>query len=256
MTAKSIIVKTYRTQDHNQSEASAPQEVFRRTEVKYLLTPAQKAALLDKLGSHLVPDRYFKGTNCSVYFDTDDHYLAIHSMEKPMYKEKIRVRSYNAPKSLNDTVFLEIKKKFHGVGNKRRVAVTLRDFYHYIDTGHLETENPQIKAELDYCFSLYDLKPMLYLAYDRLSYCGADDPDFRVTFDHNVRYRTRNLRLENGSQGEPYFKNGEIIMEVKAHDSFPLWFVKALSDLKIYPASFSKYGKVSYIILKKENQYV
>lgn len=233
------------------------QEVFRRTETKYLLSREKYKALLQRIIPYLERDKYFRGTNCSIYFDSDDKYLAIHSLEKPLYKEKVRIRSYNVPKSLNDPIFIEIKKKYKGIGYKRRVGVTLGGFYEYLRTGELETKNPQIKAELDYCFNLYDLKPALYLAYDRLSYCAKDDASFRLTFDHNVRHRQHDLRLERGDRGELYFENGEIVMEVKVTNAYPLWFTKALANLEIYPASFSKYGRVwQKIEQRKEQQYV
>ena len=220
------------------------QSVFRRIETKYILTPAEFKSLLALVAPYIQKDRYFKATNCSVYYDTDGRYLAIHSLEKPLYKEKIRVRSYNVPKSLDDPIFIEIKKKYAGVGHKRRIVTTLRDFYHYEKTGELQTENPQIKAELDHCFKFYHLKPALYVAYDRLSFCSKDDEHFRLTFDQNVRSRETDLKLECGDKGQNYFEHGEIVMEVKALDAYPIWFTRALSNLKIYPASFSKYGRI------------
>lgn len=219
-------------------------EVFRRVEIKYILEPGEFKKLLAMIAPFIKEDRYFKATNCSIYYDTDERYLAIHSMEAPLYKEKVRVRSYNVPESLDDAVFIEIKKKYNGVGSKRRITTTLKDFYHYEKTGELKTENPQIKAELDHCFRFYNLKPALYIAYDRLSFCGKDKEDFRITFDQNIRSREHNLKLEEGDFGEKYFKNGEVVMEVKALDAYPLWFTKALSGLRIYPASFSKYGRI------------
>lgn len=228
-------------------------EVFRRVETKYLLKPEEFKKLLDVVAPYIEKDRYFKATNCSVYYDTNERYLAIHSMEKPIYKEKVRIRSYNVPKSLDDSIFIEIKKKFDGVGSKRRIVTTLRDFYYYEKTGELKTDNAQIKAELDHCFSFYHLKPALYVAYDRLSFCGKNNQDFRLTFDHNVRSREIDLKLEYGDKGENYFENGEIVMEVKALESYPLWFTKALSSLKIYPASFSKYGRIYEKCLERNN---
>ena len=220
------------------------QEVFRRVETKYILTPTEFKNLLEAIAPFVEKDRYFKATNCSVYYDTDERYLAIHSMEKPLYKEKIRVRSYNVPRSLADPVFIEIKKKYNGIGSKRRITTTLEDFYRYEQTGELKTENPQIKAELDHSFRFYHLKPALYVAYDRLSFCGKNEGDFRLTFDRNVRSREDNLKLEYGDRGEKYFDQDEVVMEVKVLDGYPLWFARALSNLKIYPASFSKYGRI------------
>lgn len=232
------------------------QTVFRRTETKYLITEKQFQELMWLVEPYLTKDHYFKGTNCSIYFDDENRYLAIRSVEKPLYKEKIRLRSYGTP-TLEDTVFLEIKKKFKGIGSKRRIPVKLKDFYEYLKTGKLDDVNPEIKAELDECFKRYNLKPVMFLAYDRTSYCGKDNPMFRVTFDRNVRSRTKDLFLESGDKGTKFFKNGEIVMEVKALDAYPLWFVRALSKLKIYPASFSKYGRVTEkVIYHKENQYV
>lgn len=227
------------------------QQIFRRTEIKYLLTEKQVQELMWLIEPYLKKDQYFKGTNCSVYFDSDNRYLAIHSLEKPLYKEKVRVRSYGVPK-LSDTVFVEIKKKYKGIGGKRRIPVKLSDFYNYLETGKLETDSPVIKAELDECFKRYRLKPTMFLAYDRTSYCGKDDPTFRLTFDRNVRSRNTDLRLEKGDRGQKFFTDDKVVMEVKALNRYPLFFVRALSKLKIYPASFSKYGRVTEKVIYKQ----
>lgn len=220
------------------------QQIFRRKEIKYLLSEEQVKSLMWLIEPYLKKDKYFKGTNCSIYFDSDSRYLAIHSLEKPLYKEKVRVRSYGVPKP-DDIVFLEIKKKYKGIGSKRRIPVKLSDFYNYLETGRLDSSSEIIKAELDTCFKRYNLKPTMFLAYDRTSYCGKDDPTFRVTFDRNVRSRNEDLQLEKGDFGKKFFKDGKVVMEVKALDRYPFYFTRALSKLKIYPASFSKYGRVT-----------
>lgn len=232
------------------------QQIFRRTEIKYILKKEQVESLLWLIEPYLKKDKYFKSTNCSIYFDSKNRYLAIHSLEKPLYKEKVRIRSYGVPK-LNDIVFMEIKKKYKGIGSKRRIPIKLSDFYNYLETGRLDSNSEVIKTELDNCFKRYDLKPIMFLAYDRTSFCDKDNPTFRLTFDRNVRSRNNNLRLENGDYGKKFFKGGEIVMEVKALDCFPFYFVHALSKLKIYPSSFSKYGRVTEKdIYRKEYRYV
>ena len=232
------------------------QQIFRRTEIKYILKEEQVESLLWLVEPYLKKDKYFKSTNCSIYFDTKNRYLAIHSLEKPLYKEKIRIRSYGVPE-LNDIVFIEIKKKYKGIGNKRRIPIKLSDFYNYLEMGRLDSNSEVIKTEIDNCFKRYDLKPTMFLAYDRTSFCDKDNPTFRLTFDRNVRSRNDDLRLENGDYGKKFFKNGEVVMEVKALNSFPFYFVHALSKLKIYPSSFSKYGRVTEKdIYRKEKQYV
>ena len=240
------------------------QRVFRRKETKYLLTPETYKQLLWLVEPYLAKDQYFKNTNCNLYFDDEHNSIAVQTLEKPLYKEKIRLRSYGVP-TMDDTVFLEIKKKYNGIGGKRRVPIKLKDFYSWLNspkTALLSSENPQISAELKYLFDSYNLRPTLYLAYDRTSYVDRNDPHFRVTFDRDVRSRTSDLNLESGDQGESFFSDGEIIMEAKAENAYPLWFVRALSKLKIYPTSFSKYGRTmkrldeSHKIIYERNIYV
>lgn len=241
-----------------------------------MLSPGKYEDLLDLIKPNIEKDRYFASTNCSIYFDTDNKDLVIHSMEKPLYKEKLRLRSYNVP-TLDDIVYIEIKRKFDGVGSKRRIAVKLKSFYNYLDTGKLNSANPQIKSEIDYLINYYELKPRLFLAYDRHSYCEKS-PDvtgvnqsrqkptdfssiaqssFRLTFDHNIRSRETDLRLEHGDYGERYFEQDQIMMETKTLEAYPLWFSQALAKLKIYPVSFSKYCKVyQKMMYHKECCYV
>lgn len=230
------------------------QQIFRRKETKYLLTESQVQELLRLIEPHIKKEKYFKGTNCSIYFDNDNRYLAIHSLEKPLYKEKVRIRSYGIPK-MSNTVFLEIKKKYNGIGNKRRIPVKLSDFYQYMESGKLESATPEIKKELDVCIKRYGLKPALFLAYDRTSYCDKNNSAFRLTFDRNVRSREHDLLLEHGDYGEKFFNDNTVVMEVKALNAYPFYFVHALSKLQIFPASFSKYGRVTEKILTAKNQY-
>lgn len=219
------------------------QEVFERKETKYVISRQQYEELLKRLGDNIEPDVYPTNTNCSVYYDTAEFQLVSRSIEKPLFKQKLRVRSYNVP-TLEDGIYVELKKKYKGVGNKRRVAVKLKDYYDYLRTGELETDNPIIKAEIDYCFEYYKLQPALYIAYDRKSYCATKNPGFRLTFDFDIRSRVDDLRLEAGDHGKLFFDNGEVVMEAKNLGAFPVWFVEALSKMKIYPTSFSKYGYV------------
>ena len=230
--------------------------VFRRVEKKYLITEEQYRQLIEMSKEYLEVDTFEYSTICNIYFDTDDYLLVNRSIEKPIYKEKIRLRSYGIPKK-NNKVFLEIKKKYKGIVGKRRISVPLREIYKYLDKGIYPNCDKQIMDEIDYCFKLYNLKPKVFLAYDRHSYKGIENPDFRLTFDKNIRSRTCDLYLEDGDSGNLLLEGGEYIMEVKTLGSFPLWFSHILSALKIYPISFSKYGNVyKKQIFKKEEFYV
>lgn len=218
-------------------------EVFRRKETKYILSKDLYEDLLNKLKPYIKEDKYFISHIYNIYYDTPNDYLIIRSIEGPKYKEKVRLRCYSIP-SLDDIVFLEIKKKYNGIVGKRRIELKLKDFYHYIETGELNNSNEQIKKEIDYCFKQYKLEPRRFLCYDRYAYVSKDNNTFRVTFDYNIRSRKDDLRLDLGDKGDYLFDDDKYVMEVKALDSYPIWFTKILSELKIYPMSFSKYGTI------------
>ena len=216
--------------------------IFERVETKYVLTKEEYELLMKKIHKHLNQDEYFKTTICNIYFDTDNYDLINKSIDKPIYKEKVRLRSYNVP-NLSDYVFFEIKSKFKGTVYKRRVKIKLSDYYNYL-INHQYDENNQIMKEIDYLITRYNLKPKLMLSYDRTSYYDKDNKNFRITFDQNIRSRDDELNLEYGDAGKLYFDKPMYIMELKSLGSLPIWFTKVLSNLKIYPKSFSKYGNI------------
>lgn len=218
------------------------QEVFKRIEKKYIVDEPTYEKLIKKLDGHFVKDRYYKSTICNIYYDTPSHQLVRNSIEKPVYKEKLRVRSYGVPND-EDMVFVELKKKYKGVVYKRRIEMTLaqtRDFFAGKDVPH---DNPQIENELKYFLKFYEgIAPAMYLSYDRLAYCGAEDPSLRLTFDTHILYREEQKELDNGIWGKELLPAGMRVMEIKIPNAMPLWLSPILDELEIYPASFSKYG--------------
>lgn len=223
---------------------------FRRIEKKYVLTEEQYNQLIKKIEPYFVMDIHGISTISNIYFDTINNDLIIKSIEKPIYKEKVRLRSYGLP-TLDSNVYLEIKKKYKKIVSKRRVCMKLREFYEYLNNNKLPFNN-QIMKEIDYCFKYYKLIPKMFIAYDRIAYYQKDNDDFRLTFDFNIRSRNKNLKLEKNVLNKELFDYKYYVMEVKTLGSVPLWFSDILSSLKIYPRSFSKYGEV----FKKESKYV
>ena len=219
------------------------QTVFNRVEKKYILSKLQAEILAKKISEHIKSGEYPYTKICNIYFDTDNNELIRKSIEKPIYKEKIRLRSYGIP-SKEDEVFLEIKKKFEGVVTKRRIGLKLEDVYNFLESGKRPINNNQIFNELEYCFKKYNLKPNMYISYERYSYTSKEDENFRITFDTNIKSRDYDLKLDKGDYGLDVLGENVYLMEIKALGSMPVWFTNALSELKIYPMSFSKYGKV------------
>ena len=214
---------------------------FERRELKYRITDAQRAALEAAFGARMVPDEHGESTICNIYYDTADYRLIRASLEKPAYKEKLRLRSYGVTEPGGE-VFLELKKKYRGVVYKRRAPMTLAEAERYLKTGLLTVPKTQIMREIDYFYRFYQPRAKLYLAYDRLALHGVQEQALRITFDDNIRSRTDALTLGAGDHGQPLLKAGFCLMEVKTAGAMPLWLARLLSELSAFPISFSKYG--------------
>ena len=241
------------------------QAVFKRYEIKYMVTAEQKARILEAMEPYMEMDRFGRSTVRNIYFDTYDFVLARHSIAKPDFKEKLRVRCY-AEADADSTVFVELKRKFDGVVYKRRVGLREADAMRWMAgsndpavTSSLAAGSPQVTNEIEYFRGLYSgLKPVLYLSYDREAYRMKDGThaadggaEFRVTFDCNIRCRETGLTLRSEAYGTEMLEEGMFLMELKCPGAIPLWMTEVLSKEHLYKTSFSKYG-TAYCRFMKE----
>lgn len=217
------------------------QEVFERTEKKYLLSPAQYRALQKALAGKMQGDAYGLYTVSNLYYDTEDFALIRASIEKPVFKEKLRLRCYGTPQH-DSPAFAEIKRKFKGVVHKRRATLPYAICAAYLGQGIRPHRKNQIIREIDWFLRTYDVEPKVALCYDRTAYLCPEDPTLRLTFDENIRFREKKLNLQLGSWGEPLLDDDSILLEVKSVHALPLWLTQLLASLCIFPISFSKYG--------------
>ena len=230
----------------------AEQMIFKRYEVKYMLTKEQFETVVKKMSDHMVPDEWGNSTILSLYFDTPDYLLARRSAEHPEYKEKLRLRSYGVAKG-DTKVFIELKKKYDGVVYKRRIGMKETEAMDYLLRDR-KVLNNQIEAEIDHTKERYKgIKPRGLLSYEREAFYAKDDHEFRVTFDRNILWREDNVNLTSGVYGESLLKDGQVLMEVKAGGAIPLWFVNILSEEKLYKTSFSKYGTAYKTIFQRSH---
>lgn len=221
--------------------ANGTQYSFQRIEKKYFISPAQAETMLGEMRQHMTADRYGEYAIGNIYCDTDNFRLIRASLEKPAYKEKLRIRCYGVPKA-GDKVFVELKKKCGGVVYKRRVTAPLPQAERFLRTETAPAEWGQIGQELQWFQRFYDTMPRMYIGYDRTAWAGTEDPELRITFDRNIRWRCDRLTLDAGDDGKRLLPEDQILMEVKIPGACPLWLCRALSAQYIYPASFSKYG--------------
>lgn len=216
--------------------------VFKRKEIKFLLDSRQRSALETAMTGHMNADEYGESTICSLYYDTPDRRLIRRSLEKPCYKEKLRLRSYGTARP-DSTVYVELKKKYDGVVYKRRVPMTEAQATAFLAGRAPLPRDCQIGREIQWTLDYYgDLEPAMVLCYDRVAYFCPEDGNLRITLDRNIRWRDSNLTLTAPPRGEPLLAPGQSLLEIKAADAMPLWLTEALSKNRIRPASFSKYG--------------
>ena len=217
------------------------QRCFQRYEKKYLLNPEQYQKIRAGLAPYMEADEHGRYTICNLYYDTPDFQLIRASLDKPVYKEKLRMRSYGVPAD-GDSVFVELKKKYKGVVYKRRTVLEAGEALDYLAGRCSPRAKDQICREIDWFLGRYHPVPQVFIAYDREALAGLEDRVLRVTFDIDLRWRDTALDLRSGDGGERITSRDQILMEIKIPGSAPVWLSRLLSKNSLFPTSFSKYG--------------
>ena len=213
-------------------------EIFQRFEKKYLLDREQYRKIIELIEGHMIPDKFFRTRVNSIYYDTDDDRLIRRSIEKPEYKEKLRIRAYGDVKP-DDMIYVELKKKYDGIVYKRRTKARYQDLLE--DIYGCSFEDRQIGEEIRYALKYYErLKPAWFISCMRTSYVDKDDRRLRITFDDDMVYRNTCLSLKNTPEDRTI--TDKIVMELKVPGPMPLWLTEILDEVKAYPRGFSKVG--------------
>lgn len=229
------------------------QTVFKRYELKYMLTLDQKQKILAAISPYMKLDKYGRTTIRNLYYDTNTYLLIRRSIERPVYKEKLRIRSYSKAEA-DSTVFVELKKKYKHVVYKRRISLPLKKAAEWLSGEKHPDKHTQIANEIDYFLELYGtLHPTIFLSYEREAYYATDGSDFRITFDDNILCRQDELYLQTDAYGIPILPEDKVLMEIKCSGGIPLWMTKILSEEKIYKTPFSKYGTAYRTLIFPQN---
>ena len=225
-------------------------KTFKRYEIKYFVNPEQYQIIQRELENRMILDSFCKNTGSymiyNLYFDTGNDDIIRCSLDKPFYKEKLRMRSYTMPTCGDDTVFLELKKKIGGIVAKRRAIMTFAQATKFIETGIVPEmdayQDRQVLTEIADFLNRYPSKPKVFIRYERTAFFDKDNPELRVSFDKNILTRRNDVNLTSGDCGVDLMPRGRILMEVKCAGYIPLWLCQMLSEMKIYKTNFSKYG--------------
>ncbi len=205
------------------------------------------------MAQYMRPDAYGKSRINSLYFDTPDHRLIRRSLEKPIYKEKLRVRSYGTA-TPDSTVFVELKKKYRSVVYKRRIGLPEAQVMAFLG-GRETIPDSQIAREIAYFTQYYaPIQPSMLLSYEREAFYGREGGAFRVTFDEAIYWRENDLSLCSPVGGEMLLDEDAVLMEVKCAGAIPLWLMSLLSEMQIYKTPFSKYGTAYRITQQRRTQ--
>lgn len=224
---------------------------FERYELKFQVPKEKKILLEAIIRQHMDEDKFCingqKYLIRNIYYDTSDNILIHFSTTKPVkHKEKLRARKYGSIGDGKDKVFLEIKKKTKGIVSKRRVKLTEQELNDFIDHKIIPKRDNyfdnQVLKEMLYFITIYDVKPAVYISYERLAFFDRIDPTFRITFDDCVMSRREDFTFDSTKECRSLLQEDMYLMEVKIVNGMPFWFARALSELKIYSSSFSKYG--------------
>ncbi len=218
------------------------QENFARVETKYLLTLSQAAAMemgLMRLGFERMD--FGSPRVQSLYYDTDDYTLIRLSLERPAYKEKLRLRVYGEPGTLTQS-FVEIKKKYSGVVYKRRTEMPLREATDALLRGWMPEKAGQIGREVQWMMHRYGLHPAAVISYDRDAWFCREQPGVRITFDRNLTFRDWEPDLNSRAAGISLLPADQRLMEIKTDGIYPLWLVQLLQETEVQRTHFSKYG--------------
>ncbi len=221
---------------------NAFRSTFARVEKKYILTPTQAETIIAALGGRGFRENIYGSPLIqSIYYDTPDHLLVRRSVERPGYKEKLRLRTYGDADPASPA-WAEIKKKVNGIVYKRRTGLPLAQAASAMASGRLPEENGQIAREIEWFIRCYPgLRPACLIAYERRAFEQPAE-GLRLTFDADVRFRGRDFDLTLPAAGTPLLGPGEILMEVKVPGAYPLWLTGLIWQVGARPVHFSKYG--------------
>lgn len=234
---------------------------FNRQEKKYIISKNQYDNILASLTEHMIEDRhsdemFYQISN--IYFDTDDNLVIKKSISKPVFKEKLRLRGYG---DLNkeSLLYLEMKKKIDGYVNKRRTMISCSEANDLIINHKMpekkEYHNMQVLREILFYLTKYNVKPALFISYERQAFHAYDNSDLRMTFDRRIITRRHNLDICEGIFGKELLDSDLFVMEIKTNQNIPVWLMELLSKNRIYSTSFSKYGTEFYNYLNELQNY-
>ena len=231
-------------------------EIAARFELKYVLSLAERDALLGRFAARFRPDTVGGPAGrypvVSLYCDTAERKCYWDAWRGVPSRRKLRLRLYGKPDgSIPSATFLEIKHHDGAEGAKRRVLLPLAAALAFVNGGDAPAAGPadeRILGEARRLIAGEGFRPACVIRYDRHAYRFVDaagNEQLRITFDHDVRVRFDRLdaRPADDGCGLPVLAADRCLMEVKGATAAPYDFAADLSTHGIFPRPFSKYAE-------------
>ena len=223
---------------------------FNRYEIKYLIDEKDVPALREELAARMDTDPYSPHGGypvTSLYYDTTDLRFYWEKIEGLRFRRKLRMRLYGDPADCTDdaTVHVEIKQRVNRVTQKRRVSLPYGDARSWLDDLHrpdLPDQHRGFVGEVSGLIAALDLRPVATTGYLREAFVGRGaDAGLRVTIDHRVHGRDRDLHFASGAENRFIIPPKLAIVEVKADERVPYWATDLAARLDLSVARISKY---------------
>lgn len=233
------------------SKASSPLH-FARYEFKYILSAEKREAVENDLFFFLDYDpfvesqpghRYFVR---SLYFDSPT-FTAFHDkIDGVKSRYKFRARTYSDSPAEDVPLFLEIKGRHNNLVYKHRTPVGQTIDWRTISHAQVGYElqkhaSPSTVADqFRYDLLRKSLRPVALIDYQRRPYISKYDPNFRITFDEQLRATHTSQLFSNWSPAPRRILAGYTVVEVKFRHHLPAWFHQVIQAHELRRVSISK----------------
>lgn len=222
-----------------------------RYELKYVISPATASAIAGRLTGrcHLDAngaDGYY--VNESLYFDSPRFDFFFHKLDGVKLRKKVRIRRYG-DRGPWEKVFVEIKSRKGPYISKSRFTTNppslpflLNPLQRALRPESLTPTEVAVYHEVISLAQIFQLRPVIFIRYTRRSFWAEGDERLRITFDRDLSYDSVNQNcfspLENS---QPILGAGQIVMEIKANGSVPLWLLELIQEYECSMVRLSKY---------------
>ena len=225
-----------------------------RYEFKYLVTPDEEQFIRQVAQMYCEADPYGengKYTVSSLYFDTWDWLTAMQTVEGQRNRFKLRIRTYGFTD--DDPVFLENKGRV-GTSILKQRALMAREHVRALCRNEppplggfpaLKRSHHDDLIRFRDRMDLLDMRPRLWVAYEREAYGSHYGDGARLTFDTE-------LRVQPPDDDDPFVPDDacwqsvaldgpQAIVEMKFNGAFPFWIQRIVHGLQLKRVSCSKY---------------